>query len=341
MLDGNDGMAEHEQDRLNKLTELRNSGVLSEAEFQTASARLRAQRAQPEMEVAEGGSSLLRSYWPAFVGLGILILLVLGVVLYGRMASDDETVDLNLAISNDLAAANVLDAAPTGADRCASTAAYIRIKDAIFARAQKQFGGDPGPLESLRRSVGTRVQYPLLRSVHQDVKRTDCSGHLVLDLPPPARGAFDGLPALESDIQYSVQPAADGAGDVVEVAGGDDIVQQLAVAAGLVGSRRAGSTGDTQLTASYNPSFDCSGTLSNVEQIVCRDEQLSQLDRTVTSRYRSLRQVLPPDDWQVVVDSQREFLRRRAACANAACVHDAYVAQARYLDRLGDAYEGQ
>jgi uncharacterized protein YecT (DUF1311 family) len=328
-------MAEDEQDRLNKLAELRNSGVLSEEEYHAARARLRARSQPREIDEIDTTPSLLQSYWPALVGLGILILLVIGVVVYGRMGSQDETVDLNVAVGNDMAAANVLEAAPTGTALCASTSTYLRIKDTIFDRAQKQFGGDPGPLESLRRSVGVRMQYPLLRGVHQDVSRTDCSGRLILDLPPAARGAFDGTPALESDIQYSVQPAADGNGDVAEVSGGDDVVQQLAIAASLVYARRATQAGGVQPQKSYNPSFDCGGSLSNVEQMICQDEGLSQLDRALTARYQSLKQELSTTEWQSVVDSQRDFLRRRGACADVACLHDVYVAQTRYLDRFG------
>jgi uncharacterized protein YecT (DUF1311 family) len=251
------------------------------------------------------------------------------------MASDNETADLNVAFTNDMSTANVLEATPSGATLCASTGTYLRIKDAVFDRAQKQFGGDPGPLESLRRSVGVRMQYPVLRGVHQDIGRTDCGGRLILDLPPAARGAFDGLPALESDIQYSVQPAADGNGQAVEVSGGDDVVQQLTVAAGLVVARRSSQEGEVQPQKTYNPSFDCGGNLSNVEQMICQDEQLAQLDRAVTARYQSLRQELTTEDWQLVVSSQREFLRRRSACADVVCLHDIYVAQARYLDRFG------
>jgi uncharacterized protein YecT (DUF1311 family) len=329
-------MAEDERDRLNKLAELRKSGVLSEEEYQAARARLRTRSKFQEIEEVDATPSILQSYWPALVGLGILILLIIGVVLYGRMGTQDETVDLNVAVGNDVAAANVLEAAPTGNALCASTSTYLRIKDAIFDRAQKQFGGDPGPLESLRRSVGVRMQYPLLRGVHQDINRTDCSGRLILDLPPAARGAFDSVPALESDIQFSVQPSADGNGDVVEVSGGDDVVQQLAVAAGLVYARRAQAGALPQKT--FDPSFDCGGSLSNVERMICSDEQLSQLDRALAARYQALKQEFSAAEWQQVVDSQRDFLRRRAACADVACLHDAYVAQARFLDRLNDAY---
>src|SRR6476661_4778229 len=102
-------MAEDERDRLSKLAELRNSGVLSEEEYQNARARLVRARSQPE-DVPPDRPSVWTNYWPAFVGLGVLIVLVLGVILYGRLGADNEQVDLNVAITNDLGS-NVLEAA--------------------------------------------------------------------------------------------------------------------------------------------------------------------------------------------------------------------------------------
>jgi cytochrome c-type biogenesis protein CcmH/NrfG len=74
-------MAEDERDRLNKLAELRRGGVLSETEYQTARARLRARAQQEDDEEDEQGSSLIRSYWPALVGLLLLVVMIIGVVV--------------------------------------------------------------------------------------------------------------------------------------------------------------------------------------------------------------------------------------------------------------------
>src|SRR5207249_12269629 len=98
---------------------------------------------------------------------------------------------------------------------------------------------------------------------------------------------------------------------------------------------RAAQPGGMQPQKTYNPGFDCRGSLSNIEQMICQDEQLSQLDRALTARYQSLKQELSATEWQLVVDSQRDFLRRRGACGDVACLHDVYVAQTRYLDRFG------
>lgn len=334
-------MANDEQDRLRKLAELRDGGVLSDEEYRIARARLvAAARRREEGPDEPDEPSLLQSYWPAFLGLAVLIVLIVGVVVYGRMAADRDASVSNIAAVQDLGS-NVLDAEPASAELCASTDAYARIRDMIFEQAQQQYGGNPGPLASLRQAVGVRMQYPLLRAVHDDVGRTDCSGHLVLDLPPPARGAFDGLPTLEADLEYGVQQAADGNGTVVEFTGADEIVRQLAVAAGLVASR--GSAGPSVATAApepraveSRPSFECSGALSNTERLICSDGELSRLDRDLAATYRSLRERLSPDEWEVVSEHQLEFLRRRANCPDLACLRSTYVAQIRFLGRFGE-----
>jgi len=328
-------VAEEEQERLRRLVELRRRGRLSDDEG--ASARVRVQR---DPEPVYERASIWQSWWPAFLGFGILILLIAGVVIYGRMvAAQEDTADLNIATSIDTGS-NVLDAAQIGAETCASQAASARIKEEIFNRAQAQYGGDPAPLESLRGAVGARMQYPQLRGLHEDVGRADCTGHLVIDLPPSVRTAFDGMPALEADLEYSVQQGADGTGNVMDMKGVDEVVRQLAVAASLVGGPGKAPIEDLQARQIYNPSFACRGTLTNVENLICHDEQLARLDRDLAERFVGLRRELTGADWATVSDSQRAFLRRRAACLDVACLSDAYTAQLRVLDRYAAAYLG-
>lgn len=324
-------MADEDQERRRKLAELRRIGVLSDDEFKSANARLRTQRVPETPD--EDRPSVWSDYWPAFLGFAILVLMIVGLVVYGRMTAASEDVDLNIAVSRD-ASDNLLNAAPTGAEACSSEAGFGSIKDQIFDRAQTKFGGDPGPLDSLRRAVGVRMQYPMLRAVHQDNKPTDCGGHLLLDLPPSVRAAFEGLPALEADVEYAVQPAADGTMTLVNLAGADFIVDQLAVAANLVGGQGKTEAGAASSAPVHGPSFDCRGAATNVERIICQDDQLAQLDVQLADRYLSLRRQFSGPDWQPVGDSQRAFLRRRAACPDIACLRDAYAGQIRYLDGL-------
>ena len=330
-------MADEEQERLRRLAELRRRSRLADDEPERASARVRVQR---EPEPKPQGPSIWEAWWPAFVGFGVLVLMIAALVIYGRMtAATEDAGDLNIAVSID-AGSNVIDAAQKGAESCGSVAAYARIKDEIFNRAQALYGGDPAPLDSLRNAVSARMQYPQVRGLREDVGRTDCGGHLVIDLPPSVRTAFDGLPALEADLEYGVQQAANGSGSVVELKGVDDVVRQLAVAAGLVGGPGKAPIEEPRPEQAYSPSFACRGMLSNVERMICHDEQLSRLDREVAERFVTLRRELSGADWMPVNDAQRAFLRRRAACLDVACLNDAYVAQVRVLQRLEAAYLG-
>lgn len=334
-------MEEDKRRRLKKLTEFRDSGVLSEGQYQIAKTRLlAADAADADDEYADPRPSLLASYWPALVGFGILIVMVVGVVIYGRMQAEQDMVDLNVTMSSD-AVPNLLDTAPSGAEVCSSDATGAGLRDIIFERAQQQYGGDPGPLESLRKAVGMRMNYPQVRGLRPDVGRTDCGGRFVLDLPPSVHGAFDGLSALEADIGYAVQVDAQGNASVAEITGADQLIEQLAVAASVVGGPGKAPDDLVPKQAASRPSFDCRRALFNVERLICRDEGLSKLDRDLALRYESLRRDLSGADWQSVSDSQRNFLRRRTGCRDVACLHDLYVARMRYLDQVADAYEAR
>ena len=58
----------------------------------------------------------------------------------------------------------------------------------------------------------------------------NCSGSLSLDLPPGV-AVVGGRRTLTSDVDYTVQPAADGSGDVVLLRNADAIVAPLATLA--------------------------------------------------------------------------------------------------------------
>lgn len=343
-------MAKDEQDRLRKLAELRDQSVLSEEEYRSARARLVAtgrRQAERTSEEEDDDQSRLRAFWPAFLGLAVLIVLIVGVVVYGRMAAERDADSFNV-VAEQIVGSNMLDVEPDAAQLCASADTYARIRDAVFERAQQQYGGNPAPLASLRQSVGVRMQYPMLRAVQKEVGRTDCSGHLVLDLPPPTRGAFDGLPVLEADLEYGVQDAAGGSRALIELTGADEVIRQLAVAANLVVSRASASPSSSPspslspaaepLVASSGPrpSFSCAGSLSDVEHLICSDEELAHMDREVAALFRSLREQLGPDEWDIVSDGQRRFLRRRSDCPDVSCVRGAYASQARFLKRFRD-----
>jgi hypothetical protein len=328
-------LSEEDLNRLNKLAELRDRGVLSDEEFAKAKARLLDDDHPSALPTGRKGSgagpNFWRKYWLPLAGVGILILLVAGLFIMGRISSSADETDLNLSASNDM----IAGADPRAAEAlCGAEQIYHQISDTIFAKAVEQYEGSPDALNNLKKSVAVRVQYPLLRGGDLALGRTDCSGHIILDLPPNVRPAFDGAKTLEADVDFSVQPAADGNGNVVTPDGIERIIQRLVAAASLVESVRDTSP-PTVIT--YNPSFSCSGTLTDVEKLICKDEALSGLDRSLARRYAQLKDQLDADDWQQVVELQRSFLNRRSQCVDVSCLKDAYVGQSRRLDEFAPA----
>lgn len=89
----------------------------------------------------------------------------------------------------------------------------------------------------------------------------------------------------------------------------------------------------------YNPSFHCGARLSNVEAMICQDQQLAILDRELSDRYFKIKAASPADLWAQIRVSQREFLRRRSVCADQDCIHQAYATQSMILDRMTDGLE--
>ena len=95
----------------------------------------------------------------------------------------------------------------------------------------------------------------------------------------------------------------------------------MAAAAGaLAGAAAADDTG---------PSYDCTQKLtSSVEQRICRDPGLAELDRRMADAYQSAWTKTTAADTQTLVAAQRAWAKARNACWKAqdvqACVEGAY-----------------
>lgn len=76
-------------------------------------------------------------------------------------------------------------------------------------------------------------------------------------------------------------------------------------------------------SAASAASFDCSSPrLANVERLVCADASISASDSELQSVYRNARQRDPSVS---LIQSQREWLKTRNACADASCLRQAYA----------------
>jgi hypothetical protein len=156
-------------------------------------------------------------------------------------------------------------------------------------------------------------------------------------LPPGTREAFGGEKSLEADLEYSFQPAADGNGYVIRAEGIGYVVRRLVDGVTLLNAQRAAAQGGPQLQRTYNPSFDCGRPLSNVERMICQDEQLAAADRIVSAKYEALQASLPPAASMAARTAQREFLKQRGTCADTPCVRSAYLSQWQTLRGIEEA----
>jgi hypothetical protein len=76
---------------------------------------------------------------------------------------------------------------------------------------------------------------------------------------------------------------------------------------------------------SASPSFSCTDPLKPDEQTVCRNGELSYLDRQLDVTFRALFNRLNRTQQQLLKDQEAVWLRQRAACLNNdACIRDAY-----------------
>ena len=326
-----DTLSDEDLKRLHDLAALRDRGVLSEEEFQRAKARLLGPGGVAEPPPSSGMRrfGLPYPHW-LFALAGFLVLLIVLWLVWGSQRSSQDS------LAGNGLTVNLTEPQIGGPELCTSDAIFGQLKNMVFDRAIDQYDGDPGPLNSLRRVAGVRMEYPTLREVNQDIERSDCAGRLIIDIPPDAQQHFGGATAIQADVQYSIQPGPDGAGIVVEAGGADYVVQRLVAAANMLDATRAAAEGGPQLQKTYNPSFDCGRRLSNVERMICQDEQLSELDRALAGRYVRLEEALPPLDWRDVIERRRQFLARRAECPDVECVKALYVEQNEYLDRLDE-----
>ena len=97
--------------------------------------------------------------------------------------------------------------------RCASQATYELIKRELFRRAAQLRGSDQAAYDKLGAYAVVRMENPVVESESNATGAVNCSGSLSLDLPPGV-AVVGGRRTLNSDVDYTVQPAADGSGNV-------------------------------------------------------------------------------------------------------------------------------
>lgn len=285
--------------------------------------------------------------------IGGLVILLLLVAYFASNRNPDQ----DKLTGNELTTAQ----AANPEKRCGSQATYELIKRELFRRAAQMRGSDQAAYDSIAASAVVRMENPVMESQDEASGAINCSGSLSLDLPPGVE-VVGGRRTLMSDIDYTIQPAADASGDVILLKNADAIIAPLATLARVAQPQvmemnqvtpaqpqdnlSAPEAGNAQpvpapsSSPSYpgRPSFDCANARTKGEIAVCSDPGLSALDVNMAAQYR--RALAGADDEQrAALQSTRDrFLAYRDRCPNRQCISDAYTGRMR---EIRDIIEGR
>jgi uncharacterized protein YecT (DUF1311 family) len=292
-------------------------------------------------------------------GMAIALLLLIVWLFSGNRSPDQDKLTG--------AGANVAQA-DTPEKRCASKATYDLIKRDLFRRAAQLRGSDQAAFDKLAAYAIVRMENPVLESEDKDSGAANCSGSLSLDLPPGV-AVVGGKRTLTADVDYTVQQAADGSGEVVLLKNADPIVAPLATLARTsqpapqpiapaattpteptlgpvpIPAPAPGTAGAPARPApappaqtSARPSFNCANARTRGEIAVCGDSGLAALDRQMASQFGSAMADAGPGQRALLQRTRSRFLGYRDSCRTNACIADAYRGR---IHEIRDILEGR
>jgi uncharacterized protein YecT (DUF1311 family) len=244
---------------------------------------------------------------------------------------------------------------------CASDATYARLKELVFDEAARIRNSDPRNLDPLAAAAVVRMEEPVVKSRDEALNVTVCSGRFVLELPPGAENAFDGMRRLSADVEYAAQAALDGSGLVYQMDGAEPIVYRLATyglhgplpktapvaappAAIAAAPSRAGQPAaapppatsgksdpapgpGAEARVTVRPSFNCRYAKTRTERMVCASPRLAAQDREMASHFYALMARADPATRSHLRRSRDAFLARREQCGTESCVISTYLAR--------------
>ena len=168
---------------------------------------------------------------PFIVALAAAAALAGGVYGCSKKGQDDRLSDQQAGVTQQsVTNAGTTATVRTAADpakRCASTATYDLVKRELFRRAAQIRGRDDALLDRIAQSAALRVERPVVTSRDEGLGGIACAASASIDLPPGLAVA-GGRTSLSADLGYTLQPAADGSGDVVTFTNADGITIPLA-----------------------------------------------------------------------------------------------------------------
>ena len=303
-------------------------------------------------------SSRRRVNWTTLALLGALALLLLIVAYLATNRNSDQ---------DKLTGNEVATSAPSNVEKlCAANGTYELIKRDLFRRAAQLRGSDQAAYDQIASAAAVRMENPVMESEDSATHAANCSGSLSIDLPPGA-AVTGGRTTLMSDVDYTVQQAADSSGTVVSVHNADAVIQALATlervqqpppvtspevaneaeqenSAGPVSPEPAvpvsppAAPPASAPVAAARPSFNCVTARTTGERAVCSDPGLARMDRAMAAEYGRALAVSTPDQRDQLRQSAYRFYAYRDRCADRQCIAEAYAGRIR---EIRDIVEGR
>jgi uncharacterized protein YecT (DUF1311 family) len=291
--------------------------------------------------------------------LGLLIIGIVAAILIGNRSGDDDRL-------TDSGAATASRQDPE--QRCSGSQTYDRIKRELFDRAADLRGSDKATFQKVGSYSALRMEAPVVRDENEKVGSVSCTATAYLDLPP-GLAVVGGRRSLNGELGYTVQPAADGTGDVITLTSADSIVTPLATLARVGGAQGSALDGaeDTvtpapdapdapgdplapapphsppvapappaapaapAASASSSPSFNCRNARTRGEIAVCESAGLAALDRTMSSQYSAAVADASPQQRATLARTRDSFLRYRDDCPSDSCIAQTYRGRMREI----------
>ena len=303
--------------------------------------------------------------WTTLALIGGLVVLVLLVAYFATSGNGDQD-----KLSENEVARSEQQAKPPATEKvCASNQTYDLIKRELFRRAAQMRGSDQAAFDQLSGYAVIRMENPVMESQDNASGAVNCSGSLSLDLPPGV-AVVGGRRTLSADVDYTVQPAADGSGAVVLLRNADAIIAPLATLARLgqaapapapapakpvetngVGSEQPGAAAPppdqqklespaprSSVSSGAHPSFDCAKARTKGEIAVCSDQGLAALDRNMALQYTRALAAATPEQFALLRRTRDRFIAYRDRCPSRSCVGEAYEGRMR---EIRDIMEGR
>lgn len=288
--------------------------------------------------------------WTVIGLIGGLALLVLIIAYFATRGNSDQDKLANSQVST--------AEMPSHEKLCASKGTYDRIKRDLFKRAAQLRGSDQAVFDQMSAVAVLRMENPVMENENASTGAVSCSGSLSLDLPPGV-AVVGGRRTLTSEVDYTVQQAADGSGPVVLLRNADAIVTPLATLARVgqpptpaaqpadnaitpepPSTEQAGPSAEATPPAAAptpsSPSFGCGNARTSGERAVCSDSDLASLDRNMSSEYRRAFSEAGPAERDLLRQTAHRFYAYRDRCPDRKCIADAYAGRMREIRDIAE-----